>query len=114
MPVRWLAITWSSLSNQKNDSAVSTSPLRGIGVGSTTSKADRRSVWMTSSLAPSTAYRSRTLPRCRNSRLLMEDWNRVLGASAIEVFLTEIGQLGVLHALGLATAKRGQLLRERT
>ena len=37
-------MTSRSVSNQNSESCVSTRPLSGIGVGSTTSKADRRSV----------------------------------------------------------------------
>jgi len=44
-----------SLSNQKADTRVSTSPLPGIGVGITTSNADRRSVVTISSLSSPTA-----------------------------------------------------------
>src|SRR3989338_5331129 len=44
MPVRWFGITCRSLSNQKFDTLVSTSPLPGIGSGRITSKAESRSV----------------------------------------------------------------------
>ena len=48
-------MTWASFSNQKSESAVSTLPLPGTGLGSTTSNADSRSDWMTSSLSSPTA-----------------------------------------------------------
>ena len=48
-------MTSFSFSNQKYDSAVSTRPLPGTGVGSTTSNAESRSDWMTSSLSSPTA-----------------------------------------------------------
>jgi len=48
---RWL----SALSNQKADTRVRTSPFPGIGVGITTSNADRRSVVTISSLSSPTA-----------------------------------------------------------
>ncbi len=44
-----------SLSNQKAETRVSTVPLPGIGVGMTTSKADRRSVVTIRSLSSPTA-----------------------------------------------------------
>src|SRR5579864_3575854 len=50
--------------NQNSESCVSTRPLSGIGVGKTTSNAERRSVAMSSNWPP-TSYRSRTFPRFR-------------------------------------------------
>ena len=44
MPVSWLGMMCLSFSNQKLETEVRTCPLPGMGVGSTTSKADRRSV----------------------------------------------------------------------
>jgi hypothetical protein len=55
MPVSWLGTMWPSLANQKLAIAVSTSPLRGIGSGRITSKADRRSEVTMSSLSASMA-----------------------------------------------------------
>src|SRR5690606_39786825 len=46
-----LGMMSASCLNQKFDIAVSTCPLPGMGCGRITSKADRRSVWMTSSLS---------------------------------------------------------------
>ena len=59
-------------SNQNRESAVSTLPLSGIGVGSTTSNADMRSDATSSSRSPN-PYSSRTFPEasCR--------WDRVSG-----------------------------------
>jgi len=51
----WLGTMDLSLSNQKADTFVSTSPLPGIGVGITTSNADRRSVVTIKSLSSPTA-----------------------------------------------------------
>ena len=51
----WLGTMAFSLSNQKAETLVSTSPLPAIGVGITTSKADRRSVVTISSLSSPTA-----------------------------------------------------------
>ena len=55
--------------NQKRDSPVSTRPLSGMGVGSTTSNAESRSDATSSSRSASRAYRSRTLPERRNAAL---------------------------------------------
>jgi hypothetical protein len=70
-----LGTTAASRSNQKFDSAVSTAPLPGIGSGSTTSKADRRSVVTISRRSSPTAYTSRTLPRWASGRLVRFDSN---------------------------------------
>src|SRR5689334_13539476 len=48
--------------NQNADRPVSTRPLSGIGVGSTTSNVEMRSDATSSSLSSSRAYSSRTLP----------------------------------------------------
>ena len=55
--------------NQKRDRPVSTRPLSGTGVGSTTSNAEMRSDATSSSRSSSSAYRSRTLPERRNERV---------------------------------------------
>ena len=49
----WCGTTSFNSSNQKSDICVSSTPLPGIPVGSTTSKALNRSVATTSSLSPS-------------------------------------------------------------
>ena len=44
VPVRWFGIRWAVLPNQKFEIWQSISPLPGIGSGSTTSKAESRSL----------------------------------------------------------------------
>ena len=44
MPDSWFGTMWPVRRNQKSDISVSTRPLWGMGSGSTTSKADKRSV----------------------------------------------------------------------
>src|SRR4051794_10955773 len=70
--IRWddapnLSSTGASCSNHHTDSAVSTRPLSGIGVGSTWSYAEMRSLATTSSSPSGPAYMSRTLPAARCS-----------------------------------------------
>ena len=43
VPSRWFGMIDAVSANQNRDNAVSTRPLSGIGVGSTTSNAERRS-----------------------------------------------------------------------
>lgn len=54
-PVSWLGTTWASLANQKFAISVSTRPLSGIGSGSTTSKAESRSLTTMSKRSSPTA-----------------------------------------------------------
>src|SRR5712672_2332797 len=92
-------MTWPSFLNQKFDIAVSTSPLPGIGSGRITSNADRRSLWITSNLSSPTAYMSRTLPRCRNFKLLRFDSNSVVLLMVgiwMKVWRISSGQFGQL------------------
>ena len=66
VPSRWSGTRPPVSPNQKRDRPVSTRPLSGIGVGSTTSNAEMRSEATSSSRSSSSAYRSRTLPERRN------------------------------------------------
>src|SRR5436190_556395 len=62
---RWFGTRSAVSANQKRDRPVSTRPLSGISVGSTTSKALIRSEATSASLPSGSAYRSRTFPERR-------------------------------------------------
>src|SRR5690348_18263265 len=55
VPVRWFGTSCAVLPNQKLETCVNISPLPGIGSGSTTSNADRRSLATISSRSPDNA-----------------------------------------------------------
>src|SRR3954451_11484473 len=61
-PTRWFGTIELVRANQNADRPVSTRPLSGISVGSTTSKTEMRSLATSSSRSSSSAYSSRTLP----------------------------------------------------
>jgi len=62
MANRWFGTIFAVRPNQKFDSCVRTLPLSGIGVGSTTSNADRRSDATITSWSGPASYTSRTFP----------------------------------------------------
>jgi hypothetical protein len=64
---RWLGTVSAVASNQKTDSAVSTLPLSGIGVGCVTSYVEIRSLATISRRSPR-SYSSRTLPEATRGR----------------------------------------------
>src|SRR5687767_22763 len=59
---RWFGTICAVCANQKFESCVSTLPLSGIGVGSTTSNAERRSLATITRCSSPASYTSRTLP----------------------------------------------------
>src|SRR3954447_20696441 len=62
MASRWFGKISAVRANQTPDSPVSTRPLSGISVGSTTSNVEMRSLATSSRRSASSAYNSRTLP----------------------------------------------------
>src|SRR5687767_8208862 len=62
IPSRWFGQISGVRPNQKPDKPVSTRPLSGISVGSTTSKTEMRSLAARSSRSSSSAYSSLTFP----------------------------------------------------
>src|SRR5439155_11693806 len=84
--IRWLGASSAVRSNQNTDSAVSTRPLSGMGVGMMTSKALIRSDATISIVSPK-LYISRTLPEasCR-----LASWSDTLHLQDVEGALEDL------------------------
>src|SRR4051812_2800780 len=92
--MRWLGTILSSRLNQNVESCVSTRPLSGIGVGNTTSNAERRSLATITSLSPPASYTSRTLPRRQRRAPFTSDSRSAAPGSVISaaVLVRSFGQ----------------------
>src|ERR1035437_2809953 len=112
---RWFGTIPAVSANQNRDSPVSTRPLSGMAVGSTTSKADSRSDATRSKVSASMSYRSRTLPDRTNDSARGIDplrlrWHRLIRRVAVWLGTRPGGapdeQLGV-DPIETADADRG-------